>query len=155
MAGKRNSEKEVGIQFVGLREEARQNIKNWISVHATPNNLSGQSGGVFEKQNPRMEAPNTSRSENVIPETSGSPAALDNHEKAPIFSPAAVPASSSANPPLKAPRTYARTGIRPNKNALRPRWRLAVDRRIPAGFRRRWGTPLFLFSPFLLLPLTF
>jgi len=51
-----------------------------------------------------MEAPNTSRSENAIPETSGSPAVLDNHEKAADFSPAAVPASSSANPTLKAPR---------------------------------------------------
>jgi len=146
IAWKSNSEKEVGIQFVGLTEEARQNIRNWISVHATPNNLSGQSGGAFEKQNPRMEAPDASRSVNAIPETSGSPAILDNHEKAPIFSPAAVPASSSANPTLKAPRTYARTGIRPNKNALRPRWRLAVDRGIPAVLRRRWGTLLFLCS---------
>ncbi len=123
-----------GRWYPGLTEEARQYIRNWISPQASPNNLPGQTDWVCEKQNPRLEVPNAPQLEKVIPGASTSSEAIDKHGKTALFSPVAVPA----------PRTYARTGMLPNRKALRPGRRLAGDQGSPGVLRRRGDTFLVL-----------
>jgi TonB family protein len=146
IAWKSESEKEMGIQFVGLTEEGRDHIRNWISAHATPNNLPGQSGGLFEKQKPRTAVSNALHSQNAVPGASASATVMDRQGKAPVSSPAAVPSVGRADTPLRPPRTNARAGIRPNRNAFRPAWRFPIGPGSLGVLRRRWGTLLILVS---------
>ena len=152
IAWKSESQKEVGIQFVDLTEEARQHIRNWISAQAPRNYLPGQADELYEKQNPSLEVPNPPQWENVIPEASTSGEVING--EASLFSPVAVPTLKSANPPLTAPRTHARTGIRPNKRALPPRRTLARAQGSAGVPRRRSATFLILGFLFAFISLT-
>ncbi len=154
VAWKSESQKEVGIQFVGLMEEARQHIRNWISAQTSPNYIPGQADELYEKQNPSREVPNPPQWENVIPEASPSGEVINKYEDTSIFSRVAVPALSSANPPPTAPRSHARTGIRPNKRALPPRRTLAGAQGSPGVPRRRSATFLILGFLFAFISLT-
>jgi TonB family protein len=141
---KSESENEVGIQFVGLTEEDRQHIRDWISAQASASSLQPQQDRICEKRNPQLEIPKAPQSGNMIPGASVRVGGMDKTGEASFFSPAAASSLTRAGPPVKAPRTYVRTGIRPNKKALQPRWSLAVGQGSPGGFRQKWGTILAL-----------
>jgi protein TonB len=141
---KSESENEVGIQFVGLTEEERQHIRSWISAQASASNLQPQRDRICEKQNPQLEIPKAPQPGNRIPGASVSGGVIDEPGEVSLFSPTAAPTLSSADPPVEAPRTYAHSGIRPNKKALQPRWSLAGVLASPGVFRQEWGTILAL-----------
>ncbi len=154
IAWKSESQKEVGIQFVGLTEEARQHIRNWISAQTFPNYLPGQADELYEKHNPSLEVPNAPQWENAIPGASTSGEVTNKYGDASLFSPVAVPTLTSANPPFLPPRTHARTGIRPNKRALPPRRTLARAQGSPGVPLRRSATFLILGFLFAFISLT-
>jgi len=154
IAWKSESQKEVGIQFVGLMEEARQHIRNWISAQTSANHLPGQADELYEKHNPSREVPSPPQWENVIPGGSTSGEVINKYGDASLFSPVAVPILTSANPPLTAPRTHARTGIWPNKWALPLRRTLARAQGSPGVPRRRSPTFLILGLLFGIISLT-
>jgi len=131
---KSESENEVGIQFVGLTEEERQQIRDWISAQASASSLQPQKDRICEKQNPPLEIPKAPQSENMIPGASVPVGVIDKPGEASFFSPGAASSLTSAGPPVKAPRTYA----------LQPRWSWAVGQGSPGGFRQEWGTILAL-----------
>jgi TonB family protein len=144
IAWKRETQKKVGIQFVGLTEEARQHIRNWISEQASPSDLQRVIDEIYAKQSQRLETPNALQRGIMIPVASISGEVAGKHEKTSLLSPAATSTLSSADPPVAVPRTYARVGLRPNKKAPRPRWRLASDQGSPGALRRRRETFLIL-----------
>ncbi len=154
IAWKSESQKEVGIQFIGLTEEARQHIRNWISAQASSNYLPGQADELYEKQNPSLEVPNPPQWENVIPEASTSSEVINKYGDACLFYPVADPSLTSANPPLTTPRTHPRSAIRPNKRALPPRRTLAGAQGSPGVPRRRSATFLILGFLFGFISLT-
>jgi periplasmic protein TonB len=141
---KSGSQNEVGIQFVGLTQEARQHIRNWISAQASASHLLPQRDRLSEEQNPQLEIPKSPQRVNAIPGASASGAVIDKHSQASLFSPAAAPALASPSPPVASSRTHAPTGMRPNKKALQPRSSLAVGQASLGVFRQKWGTILTL-----------
>ena len=135
---KSQSQKEAGIQFADLTEEARQQIRNWISEHASFNNVPEQTAEVWVGQNPRFEVPETAQVNNAISGVSTSADVINKFREASLPPPASVAASSSAIPPRRAPETHAQTGGLPDQPAIRRGWRLIRDQGMLEVLARRW-----------------
>ncbi len=134
---------EIRLRVAKLAQECRQDDAAG-SPQACPSNLQRQIGGDCEQQNARRETPNAPRPGSTNPGASTSCEVTDQHGEASIFSPPAALTPSTADPPITAPRTYARAGMLPNRKALRRRWRLAVDQGSLGVLRRRGDTLLVL-----------
>src|SRR5256885_6526651 len=135
------SQKEAGIQFADLTEEARQQIRNWISEHASFNNVPEQTAGVWVGQNPRLEVlevPDAVHFNNAISKVSTSADVIDKPRKASLPPAASVAASSSAIPPRPAPETHAQTGGLPDQPAIRRGWKLIRDQGVLEVLARKW-----------------
>ena len=135
---KSQSQKEAGIQFADLTEEARQQIRNWISEHASFNNVPEQTAEVWVGQNPRFEVPETAQVNNAISGVSTSADVINKFREASLPPPASVAASSSAIPPRRAPETHAQTGGLPDQPAIRRGWRLIRDQGMLEVLARKW-----------------
>jgi len=143
---KSESQKEAGIQFVDLTEEARQQIRNWISEHASLKNVPEQTAEVWVGQNPRLEVPEAVQFNNFNNAISGvSPPADvidkprgDKPREASLPLPASVAASSRAIPPRPASETHAQTGGLPNQPAIRRGWRVIRDQGMLEVLARKW-----------------
>src|SRR5256885_1468187 len=135
---KSQSQKEAGIQFADLAEEARQQIRNWISEHASFNNVPEQTAEVWVGQNPRFEVPETAQVNNAISGVSTSADVINKFREASLPPPASVAASSSAIPPRRAPETHAQTGGLPDQPAIRRGWRVIRDQGMLEVVARRW-----------------
>jgi len=138
---KSESQKEAGIQFVDLTEEARQQIRNWISEHASLKNVPEQTAEVWVGQNPRLEVPEAVQFNNFNNAISGvSPPAdvIDKPREASLPLPASVAASSRAIPPRPASETHAQTGGLPNQPAIRRGWRVIRDQGMLEVLARKW-----------------
>src|SRR5882724_8822176 len=135
---KSQSQKEAGIQFADLTEEERQQIRNWISEHASFNNVPEQTAEVWVGQNPRFEVPETAQVNNAISGVSTSADVINKFREASLPPPASVAASSSAIPPRRAPETHAQTGGLPDQPAIRRGWRLIRNRGIFEDVARKW-----------------
>jgi TonB family protein len=134
---------EIRLRVAKLAQECKQEDAAG-STQASPSNFQRQIEGICEQQNARLKTTNAPRPGGIIPGVSTSGEVTDQHGGASVFSPAAVPILSTADPPIAAPRPYARTGMLPNRKALRPGWRLAGDQGSPGVLRRRGDTFLVL-----------
>ena len=134
---------EIRLRVAKLARECRQEDAAG-STQASPSNLQRQVERICEQQNERLKTPNAPRPGSMIPEGSTSGEVIDQHGEASVFSPAAAPTLNTAAPRITAPRTYARTGMLPNRKALRPGWRLAGDQGSPVVLHRRGDTFLML-----------
>jgi TonB family protein len=135
---KSQSQKEAGIQFADLTEEARHQIRNWISEHASFNNVPEQTAEVWVGQNPRFEVPEIVQVNNAISGVSTSADLIDKLREASLPPPASVAASNSAIPPRPAPEKHAQTGGLPDQPAIRRGWRLIRDQGMLEVLARRW-----------------
>src|SRR5256885_2503256 len=140
---KSQSQKEAGIQFGDLTEEARQQIRNWISEHASFNNVPEQTAGVWVGQNPRLEVPDTVQFNNAIfnhaiSEISTPADIIGKALEALRRPPASVAGSTGAIPPCPAPETRAQTGGIPNQPAIRRGWREIRDQGMLEVLARKW-----------------
>ena len=138
IAWKSKSNKQAGIQFIGLTEEVRWHIRNWISLQAAPANFQGQIDGTFESQNQRLGIPTPPQLGSTIPGSSAFDEVMKKHGKASPFSPTSAPTLGSVL--FAALRTYARTKKQSGKKALRFRAKLARVQRNPAVPRQTWRT---------------
>src|SRR5882724_268657 len=140
---------EVQVQFpefVDLTEEARQQIRNWISEHASLKNVPEQTAEVWVGQNPRLEVPEAVQFNNFNNAISGvSPPADvidkprgDKPREASLPLPASVAASSRAIPPRPASETHAQSGGLPNQPAIRRGWRVIRDQGMLEVLARKW-----------------
>ncbi len=134
---------EIRLRVAKLARECGQDDAAG-STQASPSNLPRQIERICEQQNARLETPNAPRLGGMIPGVSTFGGVTDQHGEASVFSPAAALTLSTADPPIIAPRTYARTGTLPNTKTLRSGWKLAVDRGSPGVLRRRKDTLLVL-----------
>jgi len=67
IAWKSKSNKEAGVRFDGLTEEAGQQIRNWISSQVFAGNFQEQKDRFCEERSPRMGIPNAPQPGNTIP----------------------------------------------------------------------------------------
>jgi TonB family protein len=138
---KSESQNDVGIQFVGLTEPARQYIRNWISAQASASHLLPQRDRLSEKQNPQLEIPKARQPRNAVPHASASGEAVDKNVQPSLLSSAAPP-PTPADRPSTSSKAFAPTGMRPNKKALQPRRSFAGMQAGLGVFRQKWGTIL-------------
>jgi TonB family protein len=139
IAWKSKSNKTVGVRFDGLTEEACKQIRNWISSQAAACDFQEQTERICEERNPRIEIPNAPRHANMPPGSSTSSDVIGEHGEASLFSPAADPTSRSLGQPVTAPKSYAGTRKRSDKQAFQSRSELAHDQTSPGMPSSRWG----------------
>jgi len=87
IAWKSKSNKTLGIRFDGLTEEACQQIRNWISSHASAGDFQEQTDRICEERNPRVEIPNAPRPGNMTRGSSTFGEVIQEHGEASLFSP--------------------------------------------------------------------
>ena len=145
IAWKSKSNKEVGVRFDGLTEEAGQQIRNWISSQVFAGNFQEQKDRICEERSPRMGIPNAPQPGNTIPGSSTSGEVIKEHGEDSHFSPAAAPTLRRPGLPVSAPKPFARIGKRSDQKAPQSRSKILRDQRYPRGPRLRWGT----FAPLL------
>jgi TonB family protein len=150
IAWKSKSGKEAGVRFGGLTEEARQQIRNWISSQTPAVEMQKQTGVICEERNPRMEILSAPHPGNVIPGSSTTCEVIKEHGEGSLFSPAVAPTLGSAGVPVAAARTYARLTKQADNKAFESRSKIARDHRHPGVPRPRWGTFAFAAMGFLI-----
>jgi TonB family protein len=140
IAWKSKSNKEAGVRFDGLTEEAGQQIRNWISSQVFAGNFQEHTDTICEERNPRVGIPNAPRPGNMIPGSSTSGEVIKEHEEASHFSPAAAPTLRRPGLPVSAPKPFARIGKRSDQKALHSKSKLPRHQRYPGALRPRWAT---------------
>jgi protein TonB len=124
IAWKSANYKQVGIQFVGLTDEARRFIRDWISRQAFYVGFQIQIDRTHEEQNLRLDIPNATRSERAVPRAN---AAAESSLTFAVLSTAARGIFDSLSQNLRAARTRVgatwesekRTGLVTAKSAPR------------------------------------
>jgi TonB family protein len=150
IAWKSKSDKEAGVRFGGLTEEARQQIRNWISSQTPAVEMQKQTDVICEERNPCMEITNASQPGSVTPGSSTSCEVIKEHGEVSLFSTAVAPSLRSAGVPVATGRTYARPTKQTDHKAPESRSKLASDQRHPGVPRPRWGTFAFATMGFLI-----
>jgi TonB family protein len=109
IAWKSANNKQVGIQFVELTDEARRFIRDWISTQASYVGFQIQIDRTREEQNLRLDIPNATRSEGAVP---GANAAAESSRALAVLPTAALGIfeSASENPKATATRVGATRG---------------------------------------------
>lgn len=147
IAWKSKSNKEAGVRFDGLTEEAGQQIRNWISSQVFAGNFREQTDRVCEERNPRMEIPNAPQPGNTIPGSLTPGEVIKEHGEASHFTPAASATLRRLGLRVTAPKPFARIGKRSDQKASQSRSKILRDQRYPRVPRLRWGA----FAPLLRL----
>ena len=147
IAWKSQSNKEAGVRFDGLTEEAGQQIRNWISSQVFAGNFKEQKDRICDERSPRMGIPNAPQPGNTIPGSSTSGEVIKEHGEDSHFSPAAAPTLRRPGLPVSAPKPFARIGKRSDQKAPQSRSKILRDQRYPRVPRLRWGA----FAPLLRL----
>jgi len=147
IAWKSKSNKEAGVRFDGLTEEAGQQIRNWISSQVFAGNFREQKDRICDERSPRMGIPNAPQPGNTIPGSSTSGEVIKEHGEASHFSPAAAPTLRRPGLPVSAPKPFARIGKRSDQKAPQSRSKILRDQRYSQVPRLRWGA----FAPLLRL----
>jgi len=150
IAWKSKSNKEAGVRFDSLTEEACQQIRNWISSETLTVKNQEQSDRICEERNLRMEIPNARQPESMIPGTSTSVEVIEERGEVSTFSPAATPALHGPGQSETAPSIHAQPRKRTEKKAVQSRPKIAFEPRHPGVPRRRWGTFAFAAMGFLI-----
>jgi TonB family protein len=150
IAWKGKSNKEAGLRFDSLTEEACQQIRSWISSQTRAAENQEQTDWICEERNPRMEIPNAPRPGNLNPGTSTSVEVIEDHGEASFFSPTAAPALHGLGQSDTAPSTYSQPRKRTDKKDVQSRSKLALEPRHPGVRRPRWGTFAFAAMGFLI-----
>ena len=136
IAWKSKSNKEAGIRFVDLTEEARQHISNWIASQARSLDFSEQTDTFSEQRHARGEITSVSPLAKMIARSPTSRDARKEHASW-LFPPAPAAASTSpAKLSLSEPKTYVRTSEQSDENAPRSRPQPASEQRgvrVPLG----------------------
>lgn len=138
--GKSNKAEVVGIQFAGLTEEKRKQIRDWLSTQTSASNFQEQTDGTRENQKLPLETPNASKPAIEIPESSIFSGAIPQQE--PNSLSPRVPGTSlpSADPPVTGHSTYPRDRTQPDKKVFPLTWIPALGRVNPHVSRQRWVT---------------
>ena len=138
IAWKSKSNKEAGIRFVDLTEDARQHIRNWIASQAPSLDFSEQTGTSSEQRHVHPEITSAPSLEKMTARSPTSGDGLEEHVGALLFSPAAAAASTSPStkPTLFEPKPYVRTSKQSDKDAPQSRPQSASEQR---GFRASRG----------------
>jgi TonB family protein len=144
------SNKEAGVRFDGMTEEAYQQIRNWISSQTPAVEMQKQTDVICEERNPLMEIPNAPQPGNLIPGSSTSCEVFKEHGEGSAFSPAVAPAFSSAGLPGATAKTYARPTKQTDSKAFESRSKIASAPRHTGVPRPRWGTFAFATMGFLI-----
>src|SRR6266853_245262 len=147
IAWKSKSNKEVGVRFDGLTEEAGQQIRNWISSQVFAGNFQEQKDRFCEERSPRMGIPNAPQPGNTIPGSLTSGEVIKEHGEASHFTPAASATLRRLGLRVTAPKPFARIGKRSDQKASQSRSKILRDQRYPRVPRLRWGA----FAPLLRL----
>jgi TonB family protein len=150
IAWKGKSNKEAGVRFDSLTEEACQQIRSWISSQAPTVENQEQSDRICEERNLRVEIPNARQPEYMIPGTSTSVEVMEDRGEASLFSLTATPALHGLGQPDTAPSTHAQPRKRTDKKAVQSGPRIALEPRHPGVPRPRWGTFAFATMGFLI-----
>jgi TonB family protein len=136
IAWKSANNKQLGIRLVGLTDEARRFIRDWISTQASYVGFQIQIDRTREEQSLRLDIPNATGTERAVP---GANAAAESSRALAVLPAAALGIFESANQILKAAATSGgatsgsekRTGLVTAENAPRQmNFRTA---------RRAWG----------------
>jgi TonB family protein len=147
IAWKSKSNKEAGVRFDGLTEEAGQQIRNWISSQVFAGNFKEQKDRICDERSPGMGIPNAPQPGNTIPGSSTSGELIKEHGEASHFSPTAAPTLRRPGLPVSAPKPFARIGKRSDQKPPQSRSKILRDQRYPRVLRLRWGA----FAPLLRL----
>jgi TonB family protein len=150
IAWKSKSNKEAGVRFDSLTEEACRQIRSWISSQTPTVENQEQSERICEERNLRMEIPNARQPESMIPGTSTCVEVMEERGEAAIFSPTAAPALHAPGQFDTAPSTHAQPRKRTEKKAVQSRPKIALKPKHPGVARRRWGTFAFAAMGFLI-----
>jgi TonB family protein len=150
IAWKGKSNKEAGVRFDSLTEEACLQIRSWISSQTPAVEMREQTDVICKDRNLRMEIPNVRQPEYMIPRTSTSVEVMEEGGEAPLFSPAGTPTLHGLGQPDTAPSTYAQPKKRTDKKAVQSRPKIALEPRHPGVPRPRWGTFAFAAMGFLI-----
>jgi TonB family protein len=150
IAWKGKSNKEAGVRFDSLSEEACQQIRSWISSQTSTVENQEQSDRICEERNSRKEIPSARQPECMIPGTSTSVEAMEERGEASLFAPTATPTLRGLGQPDTAPSTHAQPTKRTDKKAAPSRPKLALEPRHPGVARPRWGTFAFATMGFLI-----
>jgi arsenate reductase len=143
IAWKSKSNKEAGVRFVDLTEEARQHIRNWIASQAPSLDCSEQTESSPEQRHVRQEITSAPPLGKMIARSPTSGDTREEHLATWLFppAPAAASTSPSAKLPVSGPRPYVGTNKRSDKNAPQSRPRPASEQRgLRAPQRRLLGT---------------
>src|SRR6266478_1523711 len=147
IAWKSKSNKEAGVRFDGLTEEAGQQIRNWISSQVVAGNFQEQKDRFCEERSPRMGIPNAPQPGNTIPGSLTSGEVIKEHGEASHFTPAASATLRRLGLRVTAPKPFARMGKRSDQKASQSRSKILRDQRYLRVPRLRWGA----FAPLLRL----
>jgi TonB family protein len=150
IAWKGESNKEAGVRFDSLTEEACQQIRSWISSQMPAVEMQAQSDVICEERNSRLEIPSPPQPGNLMPGTSTSVEVMEAHGGASLFSPTAAPALHRPGQSDTAPSTHAQPRKRTDKKAVQSRPKIALEPRHPGVPRPRWGTFAFAAMGFLI-----
>jgi len=150
IAWKGKSNKEAGVRFDSLTEEASQQIRSWIASQTPTVENQEQSDRICEERNLRVEIPNARQAEYMIPGTSTSVEVMEDRGEASLFSPTAAPSLHGLGQPDTAPSTRAQPRKRTDKTAVQSRPKIALEPRHPGMPRPRWRTFAFAAMGFLI-----
>jgi protein TonB len=150
IAWKGKSNKEAGVRFDSLTEEACQQIRSWISSQTPTVENQEQSERICEERNLRVEIPNARQPESMIPGTSTTVEVMEERAEASLFSPTAARALHGPGQSDTAPSTHAQPRKRADKKAVQSRPKIALEPRRPEVPRSRWGTFAFAAMGFLI-----
>jgi TonB family protein len=146
IAWKSKSNKEAGVRFVGLTEEAQRRIRDWVSAQKSPNDIQAQASRIPEEQNGCLGIRNAPEPANVVCASSAtSEDATKVEGPLPLPLPLPLPSSSivalplpSTGPRATAPGIAARDRRPLIKSALRFNSKLPGDRGYARAPRPSW-----------------
>jgi TonB family protein len=150
IAWKSKSNEEAGVRFDGLTEEARQQIREWISSQASAGNFQEQTHRICEERTLRAQISDAPQPGNMIPGSLTFGEVMEEHGETSVSAPAAAATLRSFGRPVTAPRPYGRPRKRSDKKALQSTSKPAREQRYPGEPRPRWGTYAFASIGFLI-----
>ena len=135
---KSDSGTKAGIRFEGLKQEASQQIRSWISAQLSVTNFRKETGGIGEERNNLLEFPTTPHSGSADPSLATLFGVSEEGEKVSLFTPAAAPTLSLPGQPTSAATTGASFKSQLDEKGVPSSLKPARDRKFSGTMRPKW-----------------
>ncbi len=140
------SRKQVGVEFADLPEDARNQIRDWISSEAFPGEFRRERGAAYEGGKQLSSTPTTHEAASQLPESATLDAVVERGMKdSSLFADAAT-TLRSAEPPVSGSWPEVDSLGATNNSEFEPSWQSADGWMDPGAERRRWWARVALVS---------